>query len=104
MPGAVGSLYPADCSTACMQLQGGSKVSTDTQKLLTLYLEFLDRNVSALLVYCNKSVLLLLGLRVLKHAIARSTKEEEMSPLLHRQISGAAERAPACLARGLHWS
>lgn len=58
----------------------------DIYNLLNLYLEFLDRNVPALLVYCNKPILLLLGLRELKHVIVQSAKEEEMFPLLHRQV------------------
>lgn len=58
----------------------------DIYNLLNLYLELLDRNVPALLVYCNKLILPLLGLRELKHVIVQSAKEEEMFPLLRRQV------------------
>lgn len=68
-------LYPADCLIAHVQLQSGSRISVDICNLLNLNLEFLDRNVSVLQVYCNESVLLLLGLRVVKRVVVQSTKE-----------------------------
>lgn len=67
-----------------MQAQRGSKIGMGIHNLLDLYLEFLDRNVSALVVHCNKS---LLGMRVFKRVIVPSTKEDEMSLLFHSQVS-----------------
>lgn len=69
-----------------MQHQRGNKIIMDLLNLLNMYLEFLNRIISASLGYCNKSVLLL-GFRVLKCVIVGSTEEERTSPPLHREGS-----------------
>lgn len=96
-------LWIADYLIGCMQLERGSKISMGISNLLSQYLEFLDRNISVLLVYCNKSIPLLLGLWVLKHKI-QSTKEEKRSLLLHMQVPvQTSECAPVCLTKDQRW-
>lgn len=64
-----------------------------------MYLEFVNRNISASLGYCNKSILLL-GFRVLKHVIVWSTEEERTSLSTGKEATPgqASECVPACAA------